>query len=211
MTGPRTTSRTAAGHATGGATARATAPAKTAHATNGRHATNGTNSHDLKTQRQQAIRELIATQPIGSQREVVEALSAQGFDVTQATISRDISELGLVKAPGAEGHVYVTPESVGGSAGATASAASDDRLVRILGDIPVTIGRSGLILVLTGTPGTASAIAQAIDESSLREQEGTLAGDNTLLVLFADEPRLERWLERFTALQRSVPEVPSAP
>ena len=59
--------------------------------------------------------------------------------------------------------------------------------MRILGDIPVTIGRSGLILVLTGTPGTASAIAQAIDESSLREQEGTLAGDNTLLVLFADD------------------------
>ena len=52
-------------------------------------------------------------------------------------------------------------------------------------------------------------VAQAIDESSLQEQEGTLAGDNTLLVLFADEPRLERWLARFEALQRSVPEVPS--
>ena len=63
--------------------------------------------------------------------------------------------------------------------------------LRILGDIPVTIGRSGLIVVLTGTPGTASVIAQAIDESSLHEQEGTLAGDNTLLVLFADESRLE--------------------
>ena len=51
--------------------------------------------------------------------------------------------------------------------------------------------------MLTGTPGTASVIAQAIDESTLHEQEGTLAGDNTLLVLFADEARLERWLERF--------------
>ena len=76
----------------------------------------------------------------------------------------------------------------------------DARLERILGDIPVTIGRSGLILVLTGTPGTASVIAQAIDESSLHEQEGTLAGDNTLLVLFADESRLERWLERFEVI-----------
>ena len=118
-------------------------------------------------------------------------------------MSRDISELGLVKAPGADGHVYVTPESVGGTvSGATApTPASDERLTRILGDIPVTIGRSGLILVLTGTPGTASVIAQAIDESSLREQEGTLAGDNTLLVLFADESRLERWLDRFGAIQ----------
>jgi len=75
------------------------------------------------------------------------------------------------------------------------------RLLRILGDIPVTIGRSGLILVLTGTPGTASVIAQAIDESNLREQEGTLAGDNTLLVLFADSSRLERWRERFESIQ----------
>jgi transcriptional regulator of arginine metabolism len=174
-------------------------------ATNGRNgATNGTTgatSHDLKTQRQRAIRDLVATRPIGSQREVVDALSAQGFEVTQATVSRDISELGLVKAPGADGHVYVTPESVAGSAVATATAASDERLLRILGDIPVTIGRSGLILVLTGTPGTASVIAQAIDESSLREQEGTLAGDNTLLVLFADASRLERWRERFQSMQ----------
>ena len=73
--------------------------------------------------------------------------------------------------------------------------------------MPVTVGRSGLILVLTGTPGTASVVAQAIDESTLQEQEGTLAGDNTLLVLFADDTRLERWRDRFLALQRSLPEV----
>ena len=66
------------------------------------------------------------------------------------------------------------------------------------------MGRSGLILVLTGTPGTASVIGQAIDESPYTEQEGTLAGDNTLLVLFADEERLERWLTRFRRLQADV-------
>jgi transcriptional regulator of arginine metabolism len=92
----------------------------------------------------------------------------------------------------------VAPESV---ASPTSISPSDERLERILADIPVSIGRSGLILVLTGTPGTASVIAQAIDESSLQDQEGTLAGDNTLLVLFADERRLERWLERFTIIQ----------
>ena len=72
----------------------------------------GQSGHDLKRQRQRAIRELVASRPIGSQREVVDALSAQGFDVTQATVSRDITELGLVKAPGADGHVYVAPERV---------------------------------------------------------------------------------------------------
>ena len=155
-------------------------------------------SQELKRLRQRAIRQLIASRPIGSQREVVDALTAQGFEVTQATISRDITELGLMKAPRADGHIYVAPEDV--AATPLRSPASDERLRRILGDIPVAVGRSGLTLVLTGTPGTASAIAQAIDESSLREQEGTLAGDNTLLVLFADESRLERWLDRFRAI-----------
>jgi hypothetical protein len=62
--------------------------------------------------------------------------------------------------------------------------------------------------VLTGTPGTAGTIAQAIDESTLTQQEGTLAGDNTLLVLFADDARLEGWLERFQAIQaQSTAEV----
>ena len=166
---------------------------------------------DLKRLRQRAIRQLIASRPIGSQRELVDALTAQGFDVTQATVSRDIAELGLLKAPRADGHVYVSPEDVAPRSPTPLPGMSptqtDDRLRRILTDVPVTVGRSGLILVLTGTPGTASVVAQAIDESSLQEQEGTLAGDNTVLVLFADEVRLERWRDRFLALQRSVPEV----
>ena len=164
-------------------------------------ATHPGSGQDFKRIRQTAIRQLITSRPVGSQREVVDALLAQGYEVTQATVSRDITELGLVKAPGADGHVYVTPELMAAPGGVAATAASDIRLERILGDIPVAIGRSGLILVLTGTPGTASVIAQAIDESTLHDQEGTLAGDNTLLVLFADESRLERWLERFTAIQ----------
>jgi transcriptional regulator of arginine metabolism len=165
-----------------------------------------------KRQRQRAIRQVIASRPVGSQRELVDALIEQGFDVTQATVSRDITELGLLKAPRADGHVYVSPEDVASRTPATLptpspSPAPDERLRRILSDVPVTVGRSGLILVLTGTPGTASVVAQAIDESTLHEQEGTLAGDNTVLVLFADEDRLERWLELFLEIQRSVPEV----
>lgn len=174
-----------------------------------------THGQELKRLRQRAIRQLVVGRAIGSQRELVDALTQQGFDVTQATVSRDITELGLLKASRADGHVYVAPEDVAaGAAGAgagvanrAARATSNERLRRILGDVPVTVGRSGLILVLTGTPGTASVVAQAIDESDLDEQEGTLAGDNTLLVLFADETRLARWLGRFLAVQRSAPEV----
>ena len=161
----------------------------------------------VKRERQRAIRELIALEPIGSQHELAERLIDRGFSVTQATVSRDIAELGLVKVARDDRHVYVATEAV---AMAPPARLSDERLRRILADIPVTIGRSGLILVLVGTPGTASVIAQAIDESTLQEQEGTLAGDNTLLVLFADEQRLERWLERFEAI-RTAPEARPAP
>ena len=55
--------------------------------------------------------------------------------------------------------------------------------------------------MITGQPGTANVIGQAIDESTLTEQVGTVAGDNTLIVLFPDEPALERWLARFELLQ----------
>ena len=150
-----------------------------------------------KRERQRAIRELVAREPIGSQGELVARLAERGFPATQATVSRDVSELGLVKVARGDRHVYVSPADLA----TPAPAATDERLRRILGDIPVTVGRSGLILVLTGTPGTASIVAQAIDESTLTDQEGTLAGDNTVLVLFADEPRLERWIARFRQLQ----------
>jgi transcriptional regulator of arginine metabolism len=157
-----------------------------------------------KRTRQQAIRELIARQPIASQSELARLLAARGIPATQATVSRDVSEMNLVRVGRNGGHAWVSPDDIASPSPAPA-AAGDERLHRILGDIPVTIGRSGLILVLTGRPGTASAIAQAIDESSLSDQEGTLAGDNTLLVLFADEGRLERWRERFESIQSGSP------
>ncbi len=154
----------------------------------------------VKTERQRAIRELVSRSPIGSQDELVLALARRGFAVTQATVSRDVAELGLVKVMRGDHHVYVAPEDLApsiGFASAPSAVPADERLRRILADVPVEVRRSGLILLLVGTPGTASMIAQAIDDSSLDDQEGTLAGDDTLLVLFANEARLERWRERF--------------
>jgi transcriptional regulator of arginine metabolism len=160
--------------------------------------------------RQRTILDLVATRAIGSQEELAGLLRDRGFPVTQATVSRDVAELGLVKAPRGHHHVYVTPGSLatavasgtaGGAAAARDRGAPDlARLRRILADYPVTIARSGLTLVLVSRPGAASAVAQAIDESGLDDQVGTLAGDNTLLVLFADEPALERWRARFTTI-----------
>lgn len=155
----------------------------------------------LKRDRQATISRLVASRPIGSQGELVEALRELGFDVTQATVSRDIAELGLVKVPRGDHHGYISPADL-----APQPRRADERLRRVLADLPVTIGRSGLTLVLKSSPGMANALGQAIDESSFDEQEGTLAGDDTLLVLFADEERLARWLDRFAALAATVPE-----
>jgi len=151
----------------------------------------------VKRDRHAAIRRLVIARPIASQGELVAELSALGFEVTQATVSRDVAELGLAKVMRGDHSIYVVPEALG----ATQRPPSDERLRRILADVPVTVGRSGLILVLAGQPGTANVVAQAIDESTLTEQVGTVAGDNTLIVLFPDEPALEHWLDRFLAIQ----------
>src|SRR5262245_13331611 len=149
-----------------------------------------------KRERQRAIRELVARNPIASQQEFVDLLADRGFEVTQATVSRDIAELGLVKVVRSDRHVYASPEDL-----APPAAVSDEPLRRLLDENVVTVRRSGLILLLISTPGMASALAQAIDESRLDEQEGTLAGDNTVLVLFADEERLARWQQRLEQIR----------
>lgn len=156
-----------------------------------------------KRVRQRLMLELIAQRPVHSQEELAELLAGHGFVVTQATVSRDVAELGLVKVPRGGSHVYVAPDSLGRDV-----SAADARLERILETTPVAVGRSSLTLVLRGQLGSAQQLARAIDESSLDEQEGTLAGDDTVLVLFADEQRLQHWATRFRRLQGLPPEPP---
>jgi transcriptional regulator of arginine metabolism len=159
-----------------------------------------------KRARQRAMRELVARYPVTSQHEFADLLAERGYEVTQATVSRDIAELGLVKVVRGDRHVYASPEDV-----APPPQTSDAALRRLLDDHPVSIRRSGLTLLLISTPGMASAFAQAIDDSSLQEQEGTLAGDNTVLVLFADEERLVRWRERIDKIRGGSPFVAQRP
>jgi len=140
--------------------------------------------------------ELVARQPIASQQEFARLLAERGFVVTQATVSRDIAELRLVKVVRADRYVYASPDDI-----AAQPQVSDAALERLLSDLPIVVRRSGLTLLLVSTPGTAAVIAEAIDHSSLHEQEGTLAGDNTVLVLFADEERLEHWRARLEAIR----------
>jgi transcriptional regulator of arginine metabolism len=151
------------------------------------------------------VREIVSEHRVVSQQHLVQLLAERGVQVTQATASRDIAQLGLIKVAGPAGSSYAAPTELGGSA-----AGDDGRLRRVLADYPVRVGRSGLTLLLISEAGTAGAIAQAVDESTLQEQEGTLAGDNTILVLFADEDRLETWLARFRDLLPAEPIVSPA-
>ena len=157
-------------------------------------------SRALKRERQRVLRELVSSRAVSSQHELVDLLGARGFDVTQATVSRDITELGLVKVAYDGQHIYAWPADLA----VIPPADSDERLRRVLADYPIHIGRSGLTLLLVTEAGVANAIGQAIDESSFVEQEGTLAGDNTILVLFASEERLEAWLERFEDMRSAA-------
>lgn len=155
-------------------------------------------SRALREARHREIRDLIARGQVESQHQLADLLTARGHAVTQATISRDLAALGLVKLVRGKQHVYAALDGL-------AAVSSDDAMLqRVLRDVPIEVRRSGLIVILVSTPGTASIIAEAIDRSSLVGPEGTLAGDNTVLVLFADAGTLERWRDRLAELQRQA-------
>lgn len=129
-----------------------------------------------RRQRQQAILRLVRDRRVGTQRELATALRRAGFDATQATVSRDIVELGLVKVRAPDGkHRYAAaPEPVG--------ANGEARLRRFCEDYPVEAGRADALVVVRSLPGTASALAAAIDACRLDDVVGTLAGDDTVFV-----------------------------
>jgi transcriptional regulator of arginine metabolism len=136
--------------------------------------------------RQARIVTLLSTQSVRSQLELAAMLAAEGIEVTQATLSRDLEELGAVKLRGADGGtgVYVVPEDgspVRGVSGGT------DRVAKLLGDLLVSTDASGNLAVLRTPPGGAHYLASAIDRSALPYVVGTIAGDDTILVV-AREP-----------------------
>lgn len=138
-----------------------------------------------KRKRQEAILSLVAKHQIATQEELVERLGRVGIHTTQATVSRDIAELGLVRVGRPESH-YVKPDE---GLGAASPAGREDRLRRLLRDLPLTVRRGQGIAVLTTTPGSANSLASAIDGAAWPEVIGTLAGDDTIFAALALQPR----------------------
>ncbi len=135
-----------------------------------------------KPQRQHRIARLLEQHAVSSQGQLVDLLLAhEGVVATQATVSRDLEDMGAVKVrvPGGE-LVYAVPEMP------TNQIAPEDHLRRVLGDWVVDVNNSLNIVVLRTPPGSAHVVASALDRAGLEDVVGTVAGDDTILVV-ADE------------------------
>lgn len=134
-----------------------------------------------KAARHGRITELIRGAAIRSQTELAGLLRAEGVHTTQATLSRDLEELGALKLRGVDGGapVYAIPED--GASGRVAGGTS--RLARLLGDLLLSHEASGNLVVLRTPPGAAQFLASAIDRAALADVIGTIAGDDTILVV----------------------------
>jgi len=150
----------------------------------------------VKARRQSTVVEVIQRQPVRSQEQLRRLLHKAGFDVTQATLSRDIRELGLVKG-GADG-AYQPPVPA-----ASNGNASKSLLSRALAEYLTRIDRvQQLVIVRTG-PGQAQLLGVALDSARLPEVIGTIAGDDTLLAIAPDARRARALVKRLEGLSRT--------
>ncbi len=131
-----------------------------------------------KQQRQHRISRILVEHRVTNQGQLAELLAADGVSVTQATVSRDLEELGAIKVrvPGGE-TVYAIPELP------REQVSPQEHLRRVLGDWLVDVERSADLVVLRTPPGSAHVVASAIDRNGLDGVVGTVAGDDTLLVI----------------------------
>ncbi len=134
-----------------------------------------------KAARQAAVIELVSSQSVASQTELRALLAAQGVQVTQATVSRDLEELGAVKVRGPEGTVYAVPPE--GQPRTASPEAVDARLGRLLEELCVSAEPTGPLVVLRTPPGGAHLLGAALDRAGLPEVAGTIAGDDTVLLV----------------------------
>jgi len=145
-----------------------------------------------KSERQEAILSLISTHPIASQEDLKRLMGERGWSVTQATLSRDLRDLGVMRAPTESGARYVLPEMVG----------DDDKLSldSVLPQWFSKIDGVGELIVLHTMPGGAQPIAEALDSEAWPEVIGTIGGENTVLIVCRSAAARATLTERITRL-----------
>ena len=149
----------------------------------------------MKQLRQRAIRDLVEQRPIRTQQELAAALRERGFRATQATISRDVAELGLGKGSREGRQAYVLPPRL-----RDVEVSGEDRLRRLLTDVPVEFRIADLLLVIRTLPGSAHAVAAALDRTRWPEIVGSIAGDDTVFVATATPRDQKHFLQRLDTL-----------
>lgn len=148
-----------------------------------------------KSERHRAIRELIETSAVGSQEELRQLLRKRGWHVTQSTLSRDLRELRLARVPTPEGpHYRFTEGTAGDHTGPTLSA--------LLKQLYVNVDGVGELVVLHTIAGGAQAVAEALDTEEFSETLGTIAGDNTILIICRSTSARETIIRRIKQLAR---------
>ena len=153
-----------------------------------------------KARRQQLLRQLVAEHDLSSQRELLDALAARGIETGQATISRDLDELGAVKVRGADGALVYRLAADPGPA--TARSRLEETLRRFV----TTVDASGNITVLRTPPACAAPVASAIDLSEMDGVLATTAGDDTVLVVAAEGVSGAELADRFRLLLTPQPQ-----
>lgn len=167
-----------------------------------------------KSARRQKIVDILARRAVRSQSELADLLAGHGFTVTQGTLSRDLDELGAVKVrdPGGTGLVYAVPGEGGDrTPRAAQEAVLDARLARVSEELLVAAEASANLVVLRTPPGAAQYLASAIDHADLPDLLGTIAGDDTVLVISRDPRGGEGVAARFLALAEGRDPDPVAP
>jgi len=150
----------------------------------------------LKARRQMKILEIIRDVIVGTQEELAEHLRREGIDVTQATVSRDIKELNLIKVPAGDGRYrYALTDEQG-------ATVQTDRMRRLFRDCLVSIDYSENIIVVKTLSATAPGVGEAIDGLHWKEIIGTVAGDNTVLVVVSPKETTGAVVERLKGLIR---------
>jgi transcriptional regulator of arginine metabolism len=155
------------------------------------------------TTRREVLRRVIAAGGIHTQADLVKALAGRGHRVTQATVSRDLASLGVVRGMRGGQMTYLLPDDV-----AEDALGAETRLRRLLSDLPLTIGETAPLVVLRTSPGAANAIAQQIDGSQWPDVVGTIAGDDTIFVACPSRAAMRRVRERLERMLRGGPSTP---
>ena len=149
----------------------------------------------MKAKRQALIREIVESQSIQTQEELADALREHGMVVTQATVSRDIKEMHLLKVLSEEGgYRYATMDK--------SEQGMNERLIRMLSDSVVDMSSANNLIVIHTLPGSAHVAGEAVDSLHWPEVLGTIAGDNTILVIARSNEDVDAVLRRFRGIVR---------